>query len=163
MLRPSCRHHFHSTKTLATPKLYNNSFILTFALAILSAHALRLKISLRQSPILFRILSRITRVRRRKRASHTNHTAIHSWPILLHGHSCHWYLSKLYIYIYHHHHHHHHQSGRQFACRRSSQRALCCLSPVFAIDPFHAKSVSSILSVESSFETIYTWCRYNCV
>jgi len=51
--------------------------------------------------------------------------------------------------------HHHHQSGRQFACRRSSQRALDCLSPVFAyaINPFHAKSVSSILSVESSFET----------
>jgi len=59
--------------------------------------------------------------------------------------------------------HHHHQSGRQFACRRSSQRALDCLSPVFAINPFHAKSVSSILSVESSFETIYTWCRCNCV
>ena len=46
------------------------------------------------------ILSRITRVRRRKRASpiqpRTNHTAIHSWPMLLHGHSCHWCLSKLY-------------------------------------------------------------------
>jgi len=42
-----------------------------------------------------------------------------------------------------------HQSGRQFACRQSSQRALDCLSPVFAINPFHAKSVSSILSVES--------------
>ena len=34
----------------------------------------------------------------RKRATpiqlFTNHTAIHSWPIL-YGHSCHWYLSKL--------------------------------------------------------------------
>ena len=98
---------FITSKTFATPKLYNNSFILTFALAILSVHVstrITVKISPRQPPILFRILSRITRVRRRKRASpiqpHTNHTAVHGWPMLLHGHSCHWYLSKLYIYIY---------------------------------------------------------------
>ena len=58
-------------------------------------------VSLRRPPVLFRMLSRIAGVRRRRRASpiqpHTNHTAIHGWPILLHGHSCHWYLSELYI------------------------------------------------------------------
>ena len=56
----------------------------------------RLKIAIRQPPILFRI----TGVRRRGRAGpvqpRAGHAAVHGWPMLLHGHSCHWYLSKLY-------------------------------------------------------------------
>jgi len=97
---------------IAPKHLLHQNYIITLSYLLLHLRYFRstvstritVGISLRQPPILFRILSRITRVRRRKRANpiqpHTNHTAIHSWPILLHGHSCHWYLSKLYIYIY---------------------------------------------------------------
>ena len=80
--------------------------MLTFALAILSVHVLRLKYPYANRPHSSGYSPGSLTApdpKCRKRASHiqphTNHTAIHSWPILLNGHSCHWYLSELYIYI----------------------------------------------------------------
>ena len=70
---------------------------------MLSVHALRLKYPYATSGYSPGSLT-APDPKRRKCASpmqpYTNHTAIHSWPILLRGHSCHWYLSELYIYIY---------------------------------------------------------------
>jgi len=70
---------------------------------MLSVHALRLKYPYATSGYSPGSLT-APDPKRRKRASpiqpYTNHTAFHSWPILFHGHSCHWYLSELYIYIY---------------------------------------------------------------
>ena len=81
--------------------------MLTFALAILSVNAQRLKYPYAKRPYSSGYSPGSLTTpdpKRRKRASltqpYSNHTAIHSWPILHHGHSCHWYLSKLYIYIY---------------------------------------------------------------
>ena len=61
-------------------------------------------VSLRRPSVLFRMLSRITGVRRRGRAGpvqpRAGRAAVRGWPVLLRGHGCHWCLSGLYIYIY---------------------------------------------------------------
>ena len=91
-------HHFHNTKTLA-PKLILKLFHTYFRTCDTFSKRLTFKYPYANLPDTFldllwnRTLSAISA------PSLFNHlpfnTAIYSWPILLHGHSCHWYLSKL--------------------------------------------------------------------